>query len=409
MTAGSSSGALAVALDVSAVPRQPVGAGRYVVELARALAGRADCRLTLLARRDDGLRWTLMAPGERVVTVAPPRRPTRLLYEQARLGSVVAGLDSPPVAVHHGPHYTMPRWSKVPCVVTVHDLTFFDHAEWHEASKVTWFRAAMRYSVAHAAAIICVSEMTAGRLRDILAPRCPVVVVPHGVDQARFVPGEPRPGADGEVLERLALHRPYVLHVGTLEPRKGIADLVAAFDRLAGDQTELELVLAGGAGWKAGPVLRSVAVARSRERIRRLGYVADADVPALLRRACAVVYPSLEEGFGLPALEALACGTSLVTTSGTPMAEIAGDSALLVPPGEPFALAAAIETAISEHSSGDDSRRRADGLAIASRYTWEACAEGHLAAYHLAAEADRRTPTRRSGGHGASGGRQIGR
>ncbi len=274
---------------------------------------------------------------------------------------------------------------------------------------MTWFRAAMRYSVAHAAAIICVSEMTAGRLRDILAPRCPVVVVPHGVDQARFVPGEPRPGADGEVLERLALHRPYVLHVGTLEPRKGIADLVAAFDRLAGDQTELELVLAGGAGWKAGPVMRSVAVARSRERIRRLGYVADADVPALLRRACAVVYPSLEEGFGLPALEALACGTSLVTTSGTPMAEIAGDSALLVPPGEPFALAAAIETAISEHSSGDDSRRRADGLAIASRYTWEACAEGHLAAYHLAAEADRRRPTRRSGGHGASGGRQIGR
>jgi glycosyltransferase involved in cell wall biosynthesis len=409
MTAGSPSGALAVALDVSAVPRQPVGAGRYVVELARALAGRADCRLTLLARRDDGPRWALMAPGERVVTVAPPRRPTRLLYEQARLGSVVAGLDSPPVAVHHGPHYTMPRWSKVPCVVTVHDLTFFDHAEWHEASKVTWFRAAMRYSVAHAAAIICVSEMTAGRLRDILAPRCPVVVVPHGVDQARFVPGEPRPGADGEVLERLALHRPYVLHVGTLEPRKGIADLVAAFDRLAGDQTELELVLAGGAGWKAGPVLRSVAVARSRERIRRLGYVADADVPALLRRARAVVYPSLEEGFGLPALEALACGTSLVTTSGTPMAEIAGDSALLVPPGEPFALAAAIETAISEHSSGDDSRRRADGLAIASRYTWEACAEGHLAAYHLAAEADRRRPTRRSGGRGASGGRQIGR
>jgi len=387
MTAGSSSGALAVALDVSAVPRQPVGAGRYVVELARALAGRADCRLTLLARRDDGPRWALMAPGERVVTVAPPRRPTRLLYEQARLGSVVAGLDSPPVAVHHGPHYTMPRWSKVPCVVTVHDLTFFDHAEWHEASKVTWFRAAMRYSVAHAAAIICVSEMTAGRLRDILAPRCPVVVVPHGVDQARFVPGEPRPGADGEVLERLALHRPYVLHVGTLEPRKGIADLVAAFDRLAGDQTELELVLAGGAGWKAGPVLRSVAVARSRERIRRLGYVADANVPALLRRACAVVYPSLEEGFGLPALEALACGTSLVTTSGTPMAEIAGDSALLVPPGEPFALAAAIETAISEHASGDDSRRRADGLAIASGYTWEACAEGHLAAYHLAAGA----------------------
>ena len=384
MSTGSGGGALEVALDVSAVPERPVGAGRYVVELARALAGRDDCRLTLLARRDDCARWALTAPGERVVAVAPSRRLTRLLYERARLGSVVAGLD-PPVEVHHGPHYTMPRRSKVPCVVTVHDLTFFDHAEWHEPSKVAWFRAAMRYSVGHAAVIICVSEITAGRLRDVLSPRCPVVVVPHGVDQACFVADEPSPGADGEVLERLGLHRPYLLHLGTLEPRKGVADLVVAFDRLSGDRPELELILAGGTGWKAGPVMQSVAKARSRERIRRLGYVPDADVPALLRRARAVVYPSLEEGFGLPALEALACGTPLVTTSGTSMAELAGDSALLVPPGEPYALAAAIETAISGHAPGELSRRRADGLAVAARYTWEACAEGHMAAYRLAA------------------------
>ncbi|MGO9334699.1 MAG: glycosyltransferase family 4 protein [Acidimicrobiales bacterium] len=385
MTAGSGKSALEVALDVSAVPERPAGAGRYVLELARALAGRADCGLTLLARRDDGARWAQIAPGRRVVAVAPSRRPTRLAYEQARLGSVVAALDAPPVEVHHGPHYTMPRRSKVPCVVTVHDLTFFDHAEWHQRSKVAWFRAAMRYSVRHAAVIVCVSETTAGRLRDVLAPRCPVMVVPHGVDQARFAADEPWPGADRDVLERLGLLRPYVLHVGTLEPRKGIADLVAAFDRLVQDQAELELVLAGGAGWKAGPVMQSAAAARSRGRIRRLGYVPDADVPALLRRACAVVYPSLEEGFGLPALEALACGAPLVTTSGTSMAELAGDRALLVPPGEPFALAAAIETAISERASPGGVRRRADGIAIAASYTWAACAEGHMAAYLAAA------------------------
>ena len=263
MTAGSGKSALEVALDVSAVPERPAGAGRYVLELARALAGRADCGLTLLARRDDGARWAQIAPGRRVVAVAPSRRPTRLAYEQARLGSVVAALDAPPVEVHHGPHYTMPRRSKVPCVVTVHDLTFFDHAEWHQRSKVAWFRAAMRYSVRHAAVIVCVSETTAGRLRDVLAPRCPVMVVPHGVDQARFAADEPWPGADRDVLERLGLLRPYVLHVGTLEPRKGIADLVAAFDRLVQDQAELELVLAGGAGWKAGPVMQSAAAARS--------------------------------------------------------------------------------------------------------------------------------------------------
>ncbi len=385
MTGGSRQDALAVAMDVSAVPERPVGAGRYVVELARALGGRTDCRLSLLARRDDGARWSRVAPGERVVATAPSSRPARVLYEQARLGAVVAGLASPPVQVYHGPHYTMPRRSRVPCVVTIHDLTFFDHPEWHEASKVKWFRAAMRHSVAHAAAIVCVSEMTAARLRELLSPPCPVVVVPHGVDHARFTADEPRPGADGEVLERLGLDRPYLLHLGTLEPRKGIADLVAAFDRLAGDDPSLELVLAGGAGWKAEPVLASVAAAPWRERIRRLGYVADGDVPALLRRARAVVYPSLAEGFGLPALEALACGAPLVTTSGTPMAEVAGASALLVAPGEPLALAAAIGAALSSDTAGERERRRADGLAIAARYTWEACAEGHLAVYRTAA------------------------
>jgi len=385
MTTGPSAGALTVALDVSAVPSQPVGAGRYIVELAGALARREDCALTLLARRDDGARWAVTAPGARVVAVAPVRRVTRLLYEQARLASVVRGLDAPVVKVHHGPHYTMPRRSKIPCVVTVHDLTFFDHPEWHEPSKVLWFRAAMRYSVAHAQVIICVSEMTAGRLRDVLSPQCPVVVVPHGLDHRRFVAEEASPGADETVLKRLALRRPYVLHLGTLEPRKGIADLVAAFDWFAGDNPGLELVLAGGAGWKAGPVMQSLAGARSRDRIRRLGYVDDDDVPALLRRARAVVYPSLEEGFGLPALEALACAAPLVTTSGTPMAEVAGDSALLVPPGEPLALAQAIETSISDQDLVGRERRRAQGVAIAARYTWQACAELHMAAYHLAA------------------------
>jgi glycosyltransferase involved in cell wall biosynthesis len=166
-----------------------------------------------------------------------------------------------------------------------------------------------------------------------------------------------------------------------------MVDLVAAFDLLAEGQPELELVLAGGVGWKAEPALQAVAAARASGRIRRLGYVPDEDVPALLRGARAVVYPSLEEGFGLPALEALACGAPLVTTSGTSMAELAGDSALLVPAGRPPALAAAMETAIASEPSGDGARRRERGLAIAARYTWESCAEGHLAVYRAAAVA----------------------
>ena len=245
---------LQVSLDVSAVPARPAGAGRYILELATALAKLPDCGLTLVARSDDGARWARVAPNERVRAVVPGPRLARLLYEQARLGATLASLTAPPVEVHHGPHYTMPLRSKLPCVVTVHDLTFFDHPEWHERSKVAWFRAATRYSARHAAAIVCVSEATAERLGELLAPRCPVVVVGHGVDGDRFAAEEPGPGLDRQVLARLGLDRPYVLHVGTMEPRKGIADLVAAFERLAGDRTDLELVLAGGVGWGGGPV-----------------------------------------------------------------------------------------------------------------------------------------------------------
>ncbi|MGD1011015.1 MAG: glycosyltransferase family 1 protein [Acidimicrobiales bacterium] len=385
MTAVPDEAPLEVALDVSAVPARPAGAGRYVVELARALADRGDVGLTLLARRDDASRWEQLAPRGRVAAVVPSSRPTRLVYEQLRLGPVVASLTDPPVQVHHGPHYTMPRRSKVPCVVTVHDLTFFDHGEWHEQRKVAWFRAAIRRSAIHAAAIICVSETTAGRLQEVVSPACPVVVVPHGVDHSRFTTEEPSPGADREVLGRLGLERPYVLHLGTLEPRKGIADLVSAFGRVAGEQPGLELVLAGGEGWKGGPIMEAMAASPAAGRIRRLGYVSDSDVPALLRSARLVAYPSREEGFGLPALEALACGAPLVTTSGTSMAAIAGKSAVLVPPGEPAALARAIEALISGEGTSEAVERRNSGLDTAAKYTWAACAEAHLAVYRLAA------------------------
>ena len=189
MTAGH----LDLSLDVSAVPARPGGAGYYTMALARGLAERDDVGLTLLARRSDEPRWHGLAGGAGVRGVVPVSRPGRLVYEQVRLGSVLRSVG---VEVHHGPHYTMPARSPVPCAVTIHDCTFFDHPEWHLRSKAAFFRRAIRRAARHAGVVICVSQVTEDRLRAWCDVRAPVVVAPHGVDHGRFTPREPAEGSD---------------------------------------------------------------------------------------------------------------------------------------------------------------------------------------------------------------------
>lgn len=371
---------LALSLDVSAVPSRPGGAGYYTMALARGLAGRNDVGLTLVARRGDAERWRRLAGGAAVRGAVPVSRPARLAFEQLRLSSVLRSVD---VRVHHGPHYTMPARSPVPCAVTIHDCTFFDHPEWHLRSKAAFFRRAIRRAARHAGVLLCVSQVTEDRLRACCDVRVPVVVAPHGVDHERFTPREPAERADRAVLGALGVpvDRLLVAYIGTLEPRKGLVPLIGAFDVVARRHPDAVLVLGGQTGWGMAETERALAAARHPERIVRTGYLPDEAVPALLRQASAVAYPALEEGFGLPALEALACGAPLVTTEGTAMAEMAGGAALLVPPGDAAGLAVALDTVLEE---GPTTPRRALGIALAGERTWEASVARHLEAYAIA-------------------------
>jgi glycosyltransferase involved in cell wall biosynthesis len=372
---------LRVSLDVSAVPAHPVGAGQYTMALAGALSRRDDLALTLLSRHGDDGRWAMVAPAADVVAAAPLNRPLRLAWEQTALPLL---LRRHPVDAHHGPHYTMPELAAVPRVVTIHDLTFFDHPEWHERSKIPFFRRAIRSAAHRASALICVSDYTARRLRELVPPHCPVHVIPHGVDHERFRPDPPGgPAADDEVLSRFGVRTPFIAFVGTIEPRKSVDHLVRSFDRMSAAHPDLHLVLAGTPGWGVETVEAAIAAARHGDRVVRTGYVPDEAVPALFRRAAAVAYPSAEEGFGMPALEALACDAPLVTTRGSVMEEVVGGGALLVPSGDTQALAGALDMLVR----GDArlAERRLIGRSIAASHTWEACAGRHVEVYRSVA------------------------
>jgi glycosyltransferase involved in cell wall biosynthesis len=373
-----------VSLDVTAVPSSPAGAGRYAVELAAALVRREDPSLVLVARRDDAPRWRLIGGARAdVVASSPSPRPLRLAWEQLALPALLRRTRPD---VHHGPHYTMPERARVPVVVTIHDCTFFDHPEWHESTKVRFFRRAIRVAARRASALVCVSETTARHLAAVCSVTAPVVVAPHGVDHLRFSPDPLEPGADDAVLRRIGIgpESRFVLFVGTVEPRKDVATLVRAFSALADDERDVSLVLAGRRGWGVRPVDEAVAATRHRDRITWTGYVPDDAVPALLRKASVVAYPSLAEGYGLPALEALACGAPLVTTSGTAMAELAGEAATLVAPGDPEGLADALAGVLRGAGGSESVRRREAGIARAAARTWEASAERHVEAYRIA-------------------------
>jgi glycosyltransferase involved in cell wall biosynthesis len=364
---------MTVAIDVTAIPPKLTGAGIYVAKLVEAIDRRGDTDLALVARRDDGARWRTLAPHAVVHPLSPGPRPLRLGWEQTAAPSVARRIGA---SVWHGPHYTMPLRTKVPTVVTVHDLTFFDHPEWHQRTKVEVFRRMIRSAAKRADAVVCVSQRTALRLRELVAVRGEVVVAPHGVDHTRFHPSHDVDG-DLATIAPLGVRPPYLFFVGTIEPRKNIPGLIRAFARVHEAHPELRLVLAGLRGWGNAEVDRVIGGAGVTDAVQRLGYVADEQLPALLRRATAVVYPAFEEGFGLPVLEGLACGAVVVTSSGTVMEDVADGAALLAPPGDDVALARTLLRALD----GDVASQRVAGPIVAARYTWDGAAAAHADLY----------------------------
>jgi glycosyltransferase involved in cell wall biosynthesis len=255
-------------------------------------------------------------------------------------------------------------------VCTVHDLIPLDHPEWFTPRFSAWYGWLMPKLVHQVAHIIAVSEFTRCRILERFGVRPgKVTVAPNGIDK-RF---SPRPSAEiTQAREELGIPEgTYLLFLGSLEPRKNIGRLLQAWDRISGELSDdTWLVVAGARG--RSQVFSDAGLQHVPKRVHLTGYVSDDLLPALYSGALAAVYPSLYEGFGLPPLEAMACGTPVITSNSTSLPEVAGDAAILVDPTEPDQIGAAIARIAGDSSLRDELSRR--GLARASSYSWDASA-----------------------------------
>ncbi len=284
----------------------------------------------------------------------------------------------------HSPHYTMPLLAGCPVVVTVHDATFFTDPELHSRLKGRFFRLATRVAGRLAAQLVVPSEATRreeGRVAGLDAARMTVAL--HGVDRTVFFP--PTSDEVGRVARQLGLTgRRWLAFLGTIEPRKNVPALIRAWVRAT---TELPdppaLVLAGGTGWDTA-VDHEIAAVPPHLTLLRPGYLPLADLPALLAGAQVVVYPSLGEGFGLPVLEAMACGAAVLTTDRLALPEVGGTAVAYCGVDE-----VSIATELTRMLADPALRGALASAALerAATFTWERAAEQHRAAYAAAAAA----------------------
>jgi glycosyltransferase involved in cell wall biosynthesis len=279
------------------------------------------------------------------------------------------------------PNYAAPLASPCPTLVVVHDLAVLRVPHFFTARKRFLSRPMMNLVVATAPVLGTVSEAS---LRDI------VTLLGVDGDRVALLPGAAHPSSRPASPERVAatrarhgIERPYVLTVGTLEPRKDLPTVLRAFDRLV-DETGHELVVVGGRGWKDRRLVEALE-ARAGRRVRWLGYVSESDLAALYTGADLFAFAPTLEGFGLPLLEAMACGTPVVATDVAALREVAGQAAFFVPPGDDAALARAMARLLRDPREAG--RLRAEGSKRAEQFSWTRTAERLWARARAAAPA----------------------
>jgi glycosyltransferase involved in cell wall biosynthesis len=358
---------LRVGFDMTPAHAHSAGISRYTRDLSAALVRTPGVHVERLVAPDAAgaarLQRTL-------------RGANRLLtYYPAQLERTAVRRD---VDVIHCPGPMVPLRSSLPLVVTVHDVLAWRAPELFSRSGAAQQRLLVSRAARRAQRIIVASEFTRSELVDLVGvPPDRVTAVPLGVDR-RFQPIEPEPM---QLAHRFGIPpKPFVLWVGTPEPRKNLTTLLRAFGLVRRRAPDLVLVVVGIDRVEDRDLDRELE--RLGASVIRPGFVTDDDLVALYSATACLVFPSLNEGFGLPPLEAMACGAPVVASNSSSIPEVVGDAGILVDATDPDDIADGIERVVLSEETTADLRRR--GLERSREFTWHRCAQLTVAAYHEA-------------------------
>ncbi len=369
---------ISVCIDVSPTAQKHAGLGRYAGEIARALAENGDTELSLFYNRQGDAQLPDYLSNIPCKTVNVGNKPWRMGVLASQLVRWPMDSTFGAADIFHATNHLLAHFKQARTVYTLHDLIFLRYPEYHLPYNRWYLTYTMPRYLRAADVIITPSKHSKQDAIEFYGlPESKIKVI-YEAPAPYFKPAVDRTSLD-RVRQKYSLPEKFILHVATIEPRKNLTRLLEAFKSILDDWPDFKLVLIGKKGWLYDSFFQHLRALGLQEQVIFPGFVAEADLPACYQLAKVFVYPSLYEGFGLPPLEAMACGIPVISSNSSSLPEVVGDAGLLFEPTDTAALVAALKRVLSDPQLRADLQNRA--LARAQKFSWTKAVDELMAVY----------------------------